>query len=419
MIRRVNLNCSFTDLAICFYIGSIILANGTVLFYGATVFLFTVALPLLFRRRMPLSKYLIWSAIFIIYHGLLIVTGIAAFPKVSLSRLTIVILNYIISLFLFFYFLNSNNQIKGIKIFLFFSIILIIYGLITDTSNVFTGRFGDSVPYLFGLSGVNGINMNSNDVGRTLSVAVFLVTLYMTKTSIKSRKIILLTIILVGFTALTGSRAALVTAVGFLLLYYFFISDTASKKIRYFIFGLFALVIGYFIIMRVPMLYAIIGQRVEILFTDTFREKDYIASKDGNSTYYRLMMFQQAKEAFEKRPILGWGLFAYSQMDTAGTYSHSNVMEMLVSGGLIGFILYYAGIFSLLNNSISLCKTTSLRNETLCLVAILIVTTIISSVTMDFVNRISLFEYAFIAGVIYSMRICMSELNYAGEYQRP
>lgn len=400
-LERLKIKISAMDFAVFLYIGSIILANGSILFYATTALLFACSVFYLIKGKLYRNGYLEWTLVFILFHALLIITGIAAYPSVSLERLEIVILNYLISIVLFLYMRLEDNRKKVMKAFIVFSVILILYGCLTDMHNILRGRFGDNTRYLFGLQGVNGIYMNSNDVGRTFSICIlFIVILFGNQYHRARNKDYIFGLIIIAFTALTGSRAALAVSLGFLLLYYYMVSNTTSKRVKFLLIGFFGLIIGYYLIMNIPPLYAVIGQRIEILFTDTFKEKDYVTSMDGNSMYYRVMMFEQALSVFRQRPVLGWGLFAYSQMDNAGTYSHSNVMEMLVSGGVVGLILYYGGIIWLISKTVSERRKERTNKELSAILSILLVTTITSAVTMDFVNRLSLFEYVFVAALL-------------------
>lgn len=399
-------NLSLFDIAVFFYIFSIILANGTIIFYIASAAVVLCGFLRIGRSRfkLPVNKYIIGMFLFIVYCFFQIALGIAEYPEVSTQRLGIIALNFVITVVLFVYLLENENRSKAAKCFIISGIFLIFYGLITNFSGILSGRFGDTTNYLFGLNGVNGLYMNSNDVGRVMYVSLLMLTSWGCNNYIPKLKKSIFTIVFIGFAALTGSRTALLIAVVYVLLYYFMSSDSTAKKFSAFFYGIIGIVLVYFLIMNVSSLYLIIGQRIEILFTDSFKQRDLFSSMDGNSTFYRIMMLQQAYSAFVQKPLFGWGLFAYSQMDTVGTYSHSNVMEMLVSGGITGFIIYYFGLFWILKASIK--NVAFHRKEAISFSVFLSLVLIMNMVAIDFINRIALFEYVFIAAAISDWKRC-------------
>lgn len=93
-------------------------------------------------------------------------------------------------------------------------------------------------------------------------------------------------------------------------------------------------------IMKIPFLYESIGIRMEGLI-ETFSGEggDY-------SSRIREDLRQAAMDEWSKAPLFGYGLdsFKYYARDNLGHfyYSHCNYTELLYSGGIIYFVLYYA-----------------------------------------------------------------------------
>ena len=58
------------------------------------------------------------------------------------------------------------------------------------------------------------------------------------------------------------------------------------------------------------------------------------------------MSVQPLQCSFWQKPILGHGIDSfrtlYGMLGGMETYSHNNFIEMLVSGGVVGFIIYYS-----------------------------------------------------------------------------
>jgi O-antigen ligase len=93
-------------------------------------------------------------------------------------------------------------------------------------------------------------------------------------------------------------------------------------------------------------LYNIIGFRViDFLGTLGFNIE---GAEYSNSTALRLMMYKLGYEAFKSKPIFGGGWFYFSSYSGLGTYSHSNYMELLVTYGIIGFLIYYSMFLTVL-----------------------------------------------------------------------
>jgi O-antigen ligase len=71
--------------------------------------------------------------------------------------------------------------------------------------------------------------------------------------------------------------------------------------------------------------------------------------KGEQSLPHRLKLYKTGWNLFLENPAFGGGLASFSETKighfrwgSIGTYSHSNFMEILVSSGLIGFIIYYS-----------------------------------------------------------------------------
>ena len=72
---------------------------------------------------------------------------------------------------------------------------------------------------------------------------------------------------------------------------------------------------------------------------------------ENGSTLLRFYMIQFGLSNFLDSPIFGYGLNSYSILFGNQTgwyvYSHNNYIEILVSGGIIGFVIYYSIYFNL------------------------------------------------------------------------
>lgn len=63
-------------------------------------------------------------------------------------------------------------------------------------------------------------------------------------------------------------------------------------------------------------------------------------------------MMETAWKMFSQKPILGWGWNAFAILAGYGYYCHNNYLEIMVSMGIVGFLIYYAMPMTLLAGSI-------------------------------------------------------------------
>jgi O-antigen ligase len=107
--------------------------------------------------------------------------------------------------------------------------------------------------------------------------------------------------------------------------------------------GVLAVLCGVSLIMNVPFLYELVGVRIEGMlngFMETGGDVDSSAKTRMNLVKYGMSWFAE-------RPAFGFGgdnfralMSMYYPKETA-YYAHNNYVEMLVSYGLVGTIVYY------------------------------------------------------------------------------
>ena len=111
--------------------------------------------------------------------------------------------------------------------------------------------------------------------------------------------------------------------------------------------------------MNVPWLYTIAGSRFETMLNAVLGK-----TVEEGSLMSRLHYIHLGWEYFLQRPWTGYGLDCFRYLRYAyETYSHNNYIELLFSGGIIGFVLYYMpnlimykGIISLSRKAINVFK---------------------------------------------------------------
>lgn len=131
-------------------------------------------------------------------------------------------------------------------------------------------------------------------------------------------------------TLLTGSRKILLFfGVSFLLAHF----DT---KTRYKIIGIVGIIALYVAMIKIDALYFIIGHKIDF-FNETAAYGAYEES-DGN----RIQMIVTGLRLCWEYP-LGTGFGGSNRL--IGVYTHNNFIEVLLSLGIIGFIVYYAAYY--------------------------------------------------------------------------
>lgn len=100
--------------------------------------------------------------------------------------------------------------------------------------------------------------------------------------------------------------------------------------------------VGYWLLMNIESLYELAGNRIETMIHGFLGTGVVDAS-----TTTRLGLIEKGLGWFQERPLTGHGaggftpLMAASYPGLVAEYAHNNFVELLVNGGLIGFLLFY------------------------------------------------------------------------------
>ena len=168
---------------------------------------------------------------------------------------------------------------------------------------------------------------------------IYLLSLYGVKENKGKRLILCVTLILsLVLTLFTGSRKALVNLVLFTCMVLLFskYDKNIFRNLGRVLLGITLVVIAVVIILRVNVLYDILGNRLVSLFS-------YFSGdvQEDLSALRRDYMKEDAIALFKSHPILGIGLNNFKYVARYGTYAHSNYYELLCCLGIIGTLLYY------------------------------------------------------------------------------
>lgn len=180
---------------------------------------------------------------------------------------------------------------------------------------------------------------NVNSMGMWMSVCTIVFVHRIVNT--KFRLWYLLGILPISMIAIAQSRTALIEAtLGIILVFIFKIRDSKniSKKLGTIVLSMLVLVGIAYAITNLKMFSGLYDRMRSIFGLSTVH-------KDG-STELRNQMIQIGLDQFKKTPLLGIG-FGSTLLLTEKhlglyTYLHNNFIEVLVSGGVIGFLIYYS-----------------------------------------------------------------------------
>lgn len=189
-------------------------------------------------------------------------------------------------------------------------------------------------------SGMEGL-WNSNDISVKMCLGSQM-ALYYLKTC-KPRPLKLLhmgcLILFVIIVLYSGSRTGFLQLFIAITLYLLFFAR-GIKKVSAILGIVCIVVIGYYALMHYQPLYNVLGSRLEAATAGLFGE----GTREG-SFNKRMQMITGGLQWFLDRPILGYGIgkfsLLYGQEYGIELYAHNNYIEILISLGTIGFILYY------------------------------------------------------------------------------
>lgn len=207
------------------------------------------------------------------------------------------------------------------------TVLFLGYITVFELPNILAGsvRIGNSAS-----GNVNGVAMN---------LCYFATIIFYTILFENRRRLIPLLLITFGFILLTGSKKGLLGTIFLLGLLSIF--RYKWRVYKYAIPIIVLAVLGY-LIGHSNYMYDILGKRLDVFYHTLTGENT------GGSTAERIGMYQLGWLYFKQAPIFGNGMGYFAQNSIYQTYSHNNYIELLVSCGLAGLLLYYSMLVVLL-----------------------------------------------------------------------
>lgn len=289
------------------------------------VFFMISMLDILARRELTLKNYLLPMILFVMlefFSCLWAVDSNISFAQLSTQ----------IQLFILFMFSTSAFKELGEVKYLYIS--LYISGFVLLAYSLFVYGPSGYVTMITNGTRLGGLIANENGFGRVYALAgvgSFFCFLNNKKKLLHGLSTMLF---LVNVLA-SGSRGALVVLVFGIVLsssvYYGF------KNIWKFILIGLVVLLGVYYLLNMSQ-FAMINHRLSGLFGE-HREESVLGRQN---------MILVGWELFKKHPFWGTGLSSFSVISGFGTYSHNNYIEVLVSLGIIGFLIYYIPFVTLI-----------------------------------------------------------------------
>jgi O-antigen ligase len=180
-----------------------------------------------------------------------------------------------------------------------------------------------------------GVFLNPNTLGNLMVYVTFgLAGLWGARRWRFLRVLIPLLLVTTAVTIIaTGSRKALVCMVAFALLWLVFVYGRQVSR-RFFVVAFTAIVVlaGIYYLVDFAMHTEVMGERLEVTLSG-----EGISGKLGRT---RADMYARGIRLFIQNPVAGVGLGHFDAQVEYGSYSHSDIVEVLCNTGFVGTMLY-------------------------------------------------------------------------------
>lgn len=389
--KKPKLNLNFYDalfmllLIVTFYfMRNIICQLMMIIFCGYTCLKFIVK-----DRKIKFTPYFFFSALFIFYGALNIVAGNVIDNGVAKTIVISLTLNLIMTFCIVQYIYLTQNVYKVLKIteysIFIISLLVVLFSLDTIEGN----RLGEVTD-----------TINSNRLGILCGFAIILCLYFINEYKQNKGWYFLRICIYLIIILLTGSRKSL------LMVLFAFMLWSVIKGPKVFLTfiasSIFIVAILYFVLMKIPLFYNIVGHRFEDLF-----ELLETNSTDDGSINDRQELIKIGWQYILKKPWTGYGYDCFKTISGLGWngvffyYSHNNYIELLFSGGILAFVLYYLGVVYLLASIIKKARQNKCMQY---LLIILLSKLIIEYTYVSYHERIDSYIVAILLGVMLSVK---------------
>lgn len=206
----------------------------------------------------------------------------------------------------------------------------LLLGIILGSLAVLVDSFIGSGNILASLSntGVTGVTGNPNSFGFLMLLGIISTVFFWEYRDNRYRWVLLVLMFL--FTLgilLSASRKNFLTLGIFVFLWIFYCYRSKfNHPVRFFGMLIIFIGIGYWLF--------------DYILANTYLGLRISLASEESSNPKRLMLYQEGWEMFKNNPFYGVGLGNFSVNSRFGTFSHSDLMELLATTGLPGVVLY-------------------------------------------------------------------------------
>lgn len=301
------------------------------------------------------SSYHRWGAIVILFS---LLSSLWSFRPILSYYATFAFIKLFILTYSIYRYCNTEEKLVSLlRLFILANLILVFFIISYFGFDILgKARMSDTE---------NGINGNAIAISLTFAIySICIIFFLVRKNFFICILYCVLGVLFFIFLVFTGSRTAIIML--FLPTFIYVFLSSKYKLMAIFLVCIIG-VIMYFIVMKVPQFYNVLGVRLQEGM-DIARGK----SEQGDSS--RLLLFLYGIEWFKDNPVFGVGINNYRVLSNAtypfigkNFYAHSNVIEMLVDLGVVGFLVYYSFIFSLVRKVILVSLKSNLSKLVLAL----------------------------------------------------
>lgn len=328
----------FPFLLLCLYVFFMFTAQETLLptvIHSAVMYCMigAVAVYALLKKKASITGFSIWYSVFFLF----CIFSAALYPQSDPSILFPIVVSLIIS-FCFIQLINSTDKLEAcLNIYVISAVVMAL--MLWQTGQL---------DYLY-IDARSEMRLGTEVTGNAniftalfMYSGVFAAWFMVYEKKKMYRLIYLLAFVFILFIMIaSGGRKTIIAIMGALGVFLVMKESGHKKKIIKNTILAIAIVAGIFVaILKVPILYDLIGERFEGLF-DFFTGKGSNVSSDDT----RGQIFVLALKGWLEQPLLGHGIDSFKSFNRAVTghfyYAHNNFAELLYDVGIVGFALFY------------------------------------------------------------------------------
>lgn len=334
--------------------------------YTMLIFFMLSILKLCCKRTLLVRKIFFIQVLFVFWEFFSCMWAVN--QKIAFTQFSTQIQLFILYIFSYFV-LDEKDDAKYLYVALYLSgVSLFIYTLITY-------GFSGYIQMIQNGMRLGGLIANENGYGRVYALAGICSFYYFLSKStgiIKCIHLAFTGLFLVNILA-SGSRgAALIIVIGIFLISFF---KFGATKIWKFALIMAVLAFVFWNAIQLPQFNMIYNRFLGV-----------VGDHQEASALGRSDMLKEGIQLFFKTPLFGTGLYSFSVLSKFGTYSHNNYIEVLVSLGIVGFLLFYGPLLSVTKKVCSIFHR-SRDNTAIMVLAILVIYILVGMITVQLYSK--------------------------------